>query len=277
MPDNENKIREGLLAYKKEKKNQKWKYIMEAAAALLVFLILWQLAVISGMVSSRTLPAPTTLVMTFIDKLTSTVPDGNTLGTNILASLQVALTGFVLATVIGVPLGLIMGWYKGADKFVGPIFELLRPVPPIAWIPLIVVFFGIGLQAKAVIIFLGVFVSNVINAYTGIKLTKRTYIDVAKTFGASDFETFMKVGIPYSMPMLFTGLKTSLGSAWSTLVAAEMLAAKAGLGNMLQIGRNLGRPDIVILGMVTIGVLGAIMGGILSGVEKKFLRWKLDD
>lgn len=152
----------------------------------------------------------------------------------------------------------------------------MRPVPPIAWIPVVVVFVGIDLKAKATIIFLSVFVPCVINSYTGIKLTKRTLINVAKTFGAGNFETFIKVGVPSAMPMVFTGIRTALGGAWSTLVAAEMLAARAGLGYMLQVGRNVARADIVVAGMVTIGVLGALMSMLLSFAEKHVLKWKMD-
>ena len=150
------------------------------------------------------------------------------------------------------------------------------PVPSIAWIPVVVVFIGIDLKAKATIIFLSAFIPCVINSYTGIKMTSRTLINVAKTFGAGNFETFFKVGIPSAMPMVFTGVRTALSSAWSTLVAAEMLAARAGLGYMLQSGRNVARADIVVTGMLTIGVLGALMSLLLSAVEKRALKWRMD-
>lgn len=191
---------------------------------------------------------------------------------NIMASLQVALSGFLLAIVIGIPLGLVMGWYRLAESFFRPVFELVRPIPPIAWIPLVVVWFGIGLKAKALIIFFSAFVPCVINAYTGIQLTSRTYINVAKTFGASETEIFYKVGIPSSLPMVFAGIRVALGNSWSTLVAAEMLAATAGLGYMIQFGRTIARPELVIAGMVVIGAIGAVLSGILSFTEKKFIK-----
>ena len=247
-----------------------------SALGIAAFLVIWQLVVQFKLVNVRNLPAPSKVVETILYKISNKNPDGNTLGTNILASLQVALSGFILALVIGIPLGLFMGWFTPVDKFVRPVFELLRPVPPIAWIPVVVVFVGIDLKAKATIIFLSVFVPCVINSYTGIKLTKRTLINVAKTFGAGNFETFIKVGIPSAMPMVFTGVRTALGGAWSTLVAAEMLAAKAGLGYMLQVGRNVARADVVVAGMVTISVLGALMALVLGIIEKRVLKWKLE-
>ncbi len=275
MSANKEILEQKLKVYKETKRKQSIKYALLSCASILVFILIWQIIVQFKVVNVRNLPSPVQVFETLIYKFSNKNPDGNTLLTNIGASLQVALSGFALAMVIGVPLGLFMGWFMPIDKFVRPIFELLRPVPPIAWIPIIVVFFGIGLKAKAIIIFLSVFVPCVINSYTGIKLTNRTLINVAKTFGASNFETFIKIGIPSATPMIFTGLRAALSGAWSTLVAAEMLAAKAGLGNMLQIGRNLGRADIVVVGMVVISMLGALLGILLNFIERKLLKWKI--
>lgn len=276
MSLNQKDLEKGLAAYKQGRKKDLLRMVLLSAIGIASFLLIWQLVVQFKLVNVRSLPAPTEVVETLIYKLTNKNPDGNTLGTNILASLQVALSGLVLALIIGIPLGLFMGWFTPIDKFVRPVFELLRPVPPIAWIPVVVVFVGIDLKAKATIIFLSVFVPCVINSYTGIKLTKRTLINVAKTFGAGNFETFIKVGVPSAMPMVFTGVRTALGGAWSTLVAAEMLAAKAGLGYMLQVGRNVARADVVVAGMVVISVLGALMALVLGIIEKRVLKWKLE-
>ena len=276
MSLNQKDLEQGLAAYKKSRKRDLLRMMLLSALGIAAFLVIWQLVVQFKLVNVRNLPAPSKVVETILYKISNKNPDGNTLGTNILASLQVALSGFILALVIGIPLGLFMGWFTPVDKFVRPVFELLRPVPPIAWIPVVVVFVGIDLKAKATIIFLSVFVPCVINSYTGIKLTKRTLINVAKTFGAGNFETFIKVGIPSAMPMVFTGVRTALGGAWSTLVAAEMLAAKAGLGYMLQVGRNVARADVVVVGMVTISVLGALMALVLGIIEKRVLKWKLE-
>ena len=276
MSLNQKDLEQGLAAYKKNRKRDLLRMMLLSALGIAAFLVIWQLVVQFKLVNVRNLPAPSKVVETILYKISNKNPDGNTLGTNILASLQVALSGFILALVIGIPLGLFMGWFTPVDKFVRPVFELLRPVPPIAWIPVVVVFVGIDLKAKATIIFLSVFVPCVINSYTGIKLTKRTLINVAKTFGAGNFETFIKVGIPSAMPMVFTGVRTALGGAWSTLVAAEMLAAKAGLGYMLQVGRNVARADVVVAGMVIISVLGALMALVLGIIEKRVLKWKLE-
>lgn len=274
MALDEKDIQDGMAAYRRRKKKELRREVLLSFVGIAAFLLLWQVIVQFQLVKVRNLPAPLKVLDTFIYKLSNKSPDGNTLLVNILSSVQVAVSGFCLAALIGVPLGLLMGWFTPVDKFVRPVFELLRPVPPIAWIPVVVVFVGIDLKAKATIIFLSVFVACVINSYAGIKMTKQTLINVAKTFGAGNFETFVKVGIPSAMPMVFVGIRSALGGAWSTLVAAEMLAAKAGLGYMLQVGRNVGRADIVLVGMVTIGVLGALMALLLSIIEKKVLKWK---
>lgn len=274
MAVSKDNIEKGLKVYQSRQKANTLKYTILKIVGVIGFLGLWQLAVVSGWIDAERLPAPTTIFQTLIYKTYNTQPDGNVILINILSSLQVALSGFFTAIIIGIPLGLVMGWWKNADRFIRPIFELIRPIPPIAWIPLIVVWMGIGLKAKAMIIFFTTFVPCVINSYTGIKLTNQTLINVSKTFGASNFETFYKVGIPSALPMTFAGIRVALGNSWSTLVAAEMLAASAGLGYMIQMGRMVARPDIVIVGMVVIGVIGAILSALLSFLEGKLMGWQ---
>lgn len=276
MATGNEKLEAGLQAWRQQQKRENAKYALLSATGILTLLAIWQLAVVLGLVNERMLPAPTQIFETLMYKVANKAPDGNVLWVNIIASLQVALSGFLAAIIIGVPLGLIMGWWTYADRFIRPIFELIRPVPPIAWIPLVVVWMGIGLKAKALIIFFTAFVPCVINSYTGIKLTNQTLINVSRTFGAPNVEIFWKIGIPSSLPMVFAGIRVALGNSWSTLVAAEMLAASAGLGYMIQIGRTVARPDIVIVGMVVIGAIGAVLSWFLSRAEKYFLRWKVN-
>ena len=250
----------------------KYTYVMLSVVGVLSFFLIWQLVMDAGLISSRYLSKPTELISLFFRKMYDTSPDGSTLPMNILASLQVVLIGLVLAIVIGVPLGWAMGWYKGMNAFFRPLFEILRPIPPVSWIPLTITWLGIGLKAKAFIIFFSAFVPCVINAYTGIQQTKEILINVAKTCGASNFTIFCRVGIPSSLRVTFAGIRVALGNAWSTLVAAEMLAANVGLGYMIQMGRNFARPDIILLGMAVIGAMGAVFAGILEYVEKRLVK-----
>jgi len=167
-----------------------------------------------------------------------------------------------------------MGWYKGFDSFMRPLFEIIRPIPPVSWIPLTIVWLGIGLTAKAIIVFFAAFVPCLINSYTGIRQTSEVLKNVAKTCGASNFTIFWKIGIPSSMTLTFAGIKVAIGNAWATLVAAEMLAASSGLGYMILMGRQFGRVDLVILGIVVIGVIGTIITMLIGMLENKVLGWK---
>lgn len=249
-------------------------YAMLSVAGVLSFFLIWQLLIEFGIVSGRYLSKPTEIVALFIYKMTNTNPDGSTIPVSTLASLEVAIVGLLLAIVTGVPIGLLMGWYKGFRKFVKPVFEILRPIPPISWIPLTILWLGIGIKAKAFIIFFAAFIPCVINSATGIEQTNKTLINVAKTCGASNVEIFFKVGIPSALPIMFAGIRVALGNAWATLVAAEMLAANSGLGYMILMGRNYARADIVILGMVLIGALGALFTGTLGFIERRVIKWR---
>ena len=249
-------------------------YAMLSVAGVLSFFLIWQLLIEFGIVSGRYLSKPTEVVALFIYKMTNTNPDGSTIPVSTLASLEVAIVGLLLAIVTGVPIGLLMGWYKGFRKFIKPVFEILRPIPPISWIPLTILWLGIGIKAKAFIIFFAAFIPCVINSATGIEQTNKTLINVAKTCGASNVEIFFKVGIPSALPIMFAGIRVALGNAWATLVAAEMLAANSGLGYMILMGRNYARADIVILGMVLIGALGALFTGTLGFIERRVIKWR---
>lgn len=238
--------------------------------SLILFLAAWELICRLELVGIYQLVPPSQIIDVFFTKLTDVNPDGALLQQHAWASLSLALVGFVAAIVIGVPLGLFMGWYPGVNLLVRPLFDAIRPIPPIAWIPIAILWLGIGIYAKSFIIFLAAFVPCVINSYTGIRLANPVLVRVARIYGASNWETFLKIGVPSAIPMIFTGMKLSLNAAWTTLVAAELLAASQGLGYMIQLGRRLARPDIIIVGMLTIGLLGALLSWLLSRIESRF-------
>lgn len=238
--------------------------------SLILFLATWELICRLELVGMYQLVPPSQIIDVFFTKITDVNPDGALLHQHAWASLSLALVGFMVAIVIGVPLGLFMGWYPGVNLLVRPLFDAIRPIPPIAWIPIAILWLGIGIYAKSFIIFLAAFVPCVINSYTGIRLANPVLIRVARIYGASNWETFLKIGVPSAIPMIFTGMKLSLNAAWTTLVAAELLAASQGLGYMIQLGRRLARPDIIIVGMLTIGLLGALLSWLLSRIESRF-------
>jgi len=258
---------------KKQKQSHYWK-MMLSISGILCFFIFWELLTLSGIVPKQYLASPGEIIKLFVVKINDPNPDGAVIMVNIFSSLKVSLTGFGAAVLVGVPLGWLMGWYRSIDSLVNPIFEIVRPIPPVAWIPLTIVWMGVGLGAKATIVFLSAFIPCVINSYTGIRQTSEVLINVGKTCGASDFTIFCKIGIPSAMTMTFTGLKLAIGNAWSTLVAAEMLAATSGLGYMILQGRNFARTDIIMLGVITIGTIGTIIISLFNSLENIVLGWK---
>lgn len=235
----------------------------------------WEIGVLAGVINPSLFSRPTAIFQAFIFKLTNPIPDGSVLGSHILSSLGVSLSGLLIAILIGIPLGLVMGWYKICDALIRPIFEIVRPIPPVAWIPLTIIWIGVGLGAKAVIIFFSAFVPCVINAYTGIRQTNKVLINVAKTYGASNFWIFIHIGIPSAVPMMFAGLKIALSNSWGTLVAAEMLASSSGLGYMISMARYLGRLDIVILGMIVIGLFGYLFTLLFDKIQSKVMKGRV--
>lgn len=259
---------------KTEQKRIKYRDIVLSVSGVLLLLIIWESLVMFHIVDSRKLCSVLEIFKLFIVKLTDPNPDGAVLMVNIWSSLKIALTGYGLAMLIGIPIGWLMGWYRGFDAFMRPIFEIIRPIPPVSWIPLTIVWMGIGLKSKAFIVFFSAFVPCLINSYTGIRQTKEVLINVGKTFGASNFTCFWKVGIPSSMTMTFAGIKVAIGNAWATLVAAEMLAASSGLGFMILQGRSYGRVDLIILGIVVIGIIGVLISLLISKCENLVLGWK---
>ena len=236
------------------------------------FVIIWFVAT-NGTLLGEMIPRPDVVCVAFFQAIAGKIGRYNLL-VHIGWSLSRVLIAYCAASAAGIVLGLAMGWSKSVEAVFQPLFGIIRPIPPIAWIPLTILFLGIGLRAKVFIIFFSAFVPCVINAYTGIQLTNRTLINVAKTYGAGSFEIFWRVGIPSSVQMIFAGIRIALGLSWTTLVAAEMLAADAGLGYMILMGRQFARPDIIVLGMVVIGTIGAVFSAVLSALEKRLEHWR---
>ena len=254
-------------------KKSNLKYFLVSVLSVCLFLLAWYLVTDVFKVASRNiLPSPIRVANTLVKKLTDRNPDGATLIQHLGASLQVAMSGYLIGVVIGIPLGIVMAWNRRADMFIRPLFDLIRPVPGIAWIPVMIVIFGIGLLSKAMVIFLSSFTAMVINSYSGIKQTRAVHLWVGQTFGATRRQLLFKIAIPSALPMILTGMRVALGSSWGALVAAEMLASSRGLGFMIQQSRGIGRPDVIIAGMIAIGVVGAILTWLLTKLENAVLK-----
>ena len=252
---------------------QKVKYLLISLLSLGLFIFLWYLVTdILTLFPPQALPSPTRVVNSLLRKFSRRAPDGGTMMEHVFASLGLAMYGFSLGAVIGIPIGIAMAWSRKADLLITPIFYFLRPIPPIAWIPLMLIFFGIGQTAKAAVIFVSTVTNCILNSYIGIKQTKDVHVWVARTFGAGSMKTLFKVAVPSTLPMIFAGLSLSMNLAWMSLVAAEMLAADKGLGYMIQYARMMARVDLVIVGMVMITIIGAILNKILTSIEHAVVK-----
>ncbi|WP_027185074.1 ABC transporter permease [Desulfovibrio inopinatus] len=239
--------------------------------SVVVFFLLWEGVVCFGFVPETMLATPSSVFKLLLVKLRESDPDGALLQQHIWISIQEAFSGYFLSLLIGLPLGLAMGWFTVAEGLGRPLFEIIRPIPPVAWIPLTIFWFGIGLSGKIFIIWLGGLVPCVINAYAGVKMTNPTLIQMARTYGASDWQIFTRLCIPSALPMVFGALQIALACCWTNLVGAELLAADAGLGFLITMGRRLALPEMVVLGMVMVGFTGAIIGVAIDLVERRLL------
>lgn len=256
-----------------KKKSEDRKYAIITVVSFLVFLLVWELLTdVFHLIPEKKLPSPVTLIETFVYKLSNENPDGNILIVHILTSLQESILGFCIGVGLGVPIGICMAWFKKFDMFFKPVFDLIKPIPPVGWVPIMLMLFGIGLMSKVTVIAIAAVVPAIINSYSGIKQMNPVHMWVAQTFGASRSQILRTVAIPTAGPMIFAGIRVSLNASWVTLVAAELIASTKGLGYMIQMGRMVGRIDIVFMGVLVIGAFGALFAFILERVEKKYVK-----
>lgn len=176
---------------------------------------------------------------------------------------------WAVAAAVAIPLGIVMGRSERLERVLRPAVELFRPISPIAWIPLAILWFGIGLSGKVFIIFIGSFFPVLLNTITGIKDVPPILVTAAKTFGCSRLQITTRVCIPAALPTIATGLRIAFGTAWMTIIAAEMVASKSGLGHMIIDGMEILRSDVVIVGMVVIGVLGFGFDALFRRIEAR--------
>jgi ABC-type nitrate/sulfonate/bicarbonate transport system permease component len=259
------------MAYQEVKVKTPLSMIVLPVASICSFFLIWEGLVDFGFVPETLLAAPSQVFNTMVVKLSDPNPDGAVLAVHAWTSIQEAFLGYILSLVIGIPLGLAMGWFKVVEGLTRPVFEMIRPIPPIAWIPLTVFWFGIGLTGKVFIIWIAGIVPCVINSYVGVRMTNPVLIQMARTYGATNWQIFTQLCIPSALPMVFGALQIALAYCWTNLVGAELLAADTGLGYLITMGGRLMRPDIVVLGMISVGLSGAVIGVIIDAVEKKLL------
>lgn len=196
------------------------------------------------------------------------------LGVDIWLSTQRVTIGVALGIFVAVPVGFLIGWYKGARTFLDPLINFFRALPPIALIPLVVVYFGIDEPAKVIILFYASFFAGVIVMYEGVAQISPIFIKVARTLGANDAEIFFRVIVPLTTPHILTALRVALGVAWATLVASELVAAQHGLGALIQSAGSFFQIDVIYVGIVCIGAVALSMDLALRALTRRLIRWQ---
>ncbi len=189
------------------------------------------------------------------------------------ASLYRIFLGFFIGTTLAVIIGCLVGWYKTIEYLVDPIIEAIRPIPPLAYIPIIIIWFGIEEFSRVLLISIACFMVCVVNVIAGMKNVPQVYVDAASTMGASRFQVFRTVAVPAATPFIITGYRIALAAAWTTLVAAELIAAPSGLGYMLQEGRRYFLTDQVMMIIVIIGACAFIMDRTFRSIQKRLMIW----
>lgn len=243
-------------------------YAVEYIALIVTVIAVWCLMASRGTLNEIIMPAPSKVIDTVIELISS-----GTLWTNLAISVTRVMKGYLIAVVLGITLGILTGLSKHAERLTVLIIQIIKPIPPIAWIPLVILWFGIGESGKVFLIFLGSFFNILINVYDGIKQADDKYIEVSKAMETPFFKHVFQLIVPAAAPNIFTGLRIGLSSGWMCVVAAELVSSTTGLGYMIMNARQFGQTDVIIVGMLTIGIIGKIMDSLLRKIEKHVIKW----
>ena len=228
----------------------------------------WYAIHYSGLVNPALVPSPHAVAARFWELA------GDRLPRDVWTSTWRVVLGVTFGIVLAVPVGFVLGWYREIRSFADPLLNFFRALPPIALIPLVIVYFGIGETAKVVILFYASFFAGVIVMYEGIAQISPIYVRVARTLGATDSEIFLKVIVPLTVPHMLTALRVALGVAWATLVASELIAAQQGLGSLIQNAAAFFQLDIIYVGIICIGLVALAMDLGLRVVAKRMVAWQ---
>ena len=231
--------------------------------------LIWYLIPTLGLVNPALVPTPMEVAKTFWRLLTT-----EKLWLDMLMSLQRVLLGLALGISLAIPVGFVLGWYRPMRTLIDPLVNFFRSLPPIALIPLIIVYFGIDELAKVVMLFYAAFFAGVIVMYEGIVQTNPLFIRVARTLGATDGEIFRRVIVPLAVPHVLTALRVALGVCWATLVASELIAAQKGLGAVIQNASNYFQIDRIYTGIICIGAIALAMDRALRAIGARVVQWQ---
>jgi taurine transport system permease protein len=252
--------------------------VLTTAASMLGGLVgvvvLWHLLTsVSGLISAARFPNPSEVGHALGQIALEGYSNGR-LHEHMLRSVLLVTMGFAIASGIGVLLGLAMGASRKVEALVNPVFLLLRPIPPLAWIPLAIVWLGLGDAAKMMVIFFAAFVPSVINSFTGVRQIDKPIFEAAAMLNVTGWRYWREVLVPGALPSIFTGLRLSLQASWTTLVAAELVGAVAGLGQILNQAAQDIYPAMILVGMISVALCGWLMTLGLAWLEQRVMPWK---
>jgi NitT/TauT family transport system permease protein len=253
---------------------QRVRAIALGAGFPLLLIVLWHAAVLSS--GTKLVPTPYMVAVMMRDFAFGGVYDdafSGTILTHLLASMQRVYGGFFLAAALGVPLGLVIGKVPLLRQLLDPTLSLLRPIPVTAWLPLSMVFFGLGPRSAVFLVFLGAFYPILLNTIFGVRSVDPRLFEAANMLGCDGTSLFRKIVLPAALPSIFTGLRLGHGFAWILIVVGEMTGVPTGLGSVIMDGRTLSRADLVITGMIVIGVAGFLCDRLIVALNNYVLRW----
>lgn len=238
--------------------------------SIVLFLGIWDLVVVTGI--SELMPRPIAVVEQLIKMLQAPLA-GHTLIAHVGISFRRVMIAFGLAAVIGIPVGVLMGFNKTANALIRPIFEFFKPMPPIAWISISILWFGIGETSKIFIIVIGALVPCILNSYNGIRLVDPELYDAIRNLGASYWQEHIQVTAPSCIPAIFAGLQIALSISWTCVVAAELVGAREGVGFVIIQGMKVGNVAMCIAGMLTICLVSFLTSFALTLIERWLCPW----
>lgn len=244
-------------------------YAILPVVSVILLIVLWM--AVAGNESAR-FPSPAQTWERFTALMEKPIKGLNIFG-HALASLQRVFTALVIAWVLGISFGILIGWNKKADALFSPMFTAFRSVPPLAWIPLITIWFGTGELSKILVVFIGCIASIVVNTQAGMSNINRLYLDVGTIFNANDRQKLFQIAIPSALDAIFAGVRTSTSAAWMVVLAAEMLGGKSGVGFLIVRGMDSLDLPLVLLSMICIGLVGAVLAIVTQFAERMICPW----
>jgi sulfonate transport system permease protein len=245
--------------------------ILLAIIAPVLLIITWEHFSSTGLIRASILPAPSTIGKTLWDMIRSGEIFGH-LGISILRVLQ----GYILGASLGIILGILIGLFKKVEQLLSLITGLLRPIPIMAWVPVLILWMGIDESSKITVIAIGSFWPILLNVIHGIKNTDKKYLEVAEIFEKNKFIILTKVVFPSALPAIFTGLRIGVGIAWMSVIGAELIAASSGIGYLIAYARELSQPDVMLVGVFSIGVTGLLIDIGLRKLAARLLKWNVN-